>query len=86
MSLPVVTVSRSWFGRVTVTWFATEADMHRGRWTARATSRVADVRGEHTSHDCLVATCTQTLLADGVDQSWRATHRHGRRLREAIAF
>ena len=58
--------------------------MERGAWTARATSRIADVRGEHTSQDCLVATCTQSLLADGVDVSWRATHRRGQRLREAV--
>ncbi|HKJ11159.1 MAG TPA: hypothetical protein VJ976_02090 [Ornithinimicrobium sp.] len=80
MSLPVVTVTRSWSGRVTVKWFTTEAAMSRDAWTARATSRIADIRGEHTSQDCLVATCTRSLLADGADVSWRATHRRGRRL------
>lgn len=75
MSAQVVTVSRSLLGRVTVKWFNGEDAAQRDAWVARATARRAEVRGDHTGDDCLAATCVQTLLEDGVDLSWRATHR-----------
>lgn len=72
--VPIVTVSRLGFGRVTVMWYNDVSAAERGDWVARATSRHAEVRGDHTSAHCLAATCTQTLLADKVDLRWRATH------------
>ncbi len=76
--VPVVTVSRLGFGRVTVKWFSDLSAAERDDWVALATSRHAEVRGDHTSAHCLAATCTQTLLADKVDLRWRATHRRDR--------
>lgn len=80
VSASVVTVSRSLLGRVTVKWFDGEDAAERDAWVAKATARGAEVRGNHSPQDCLAATCTQTLLQDGVDLSWRATHRRDRRL------
>lgn len=80
MSAQVITVSRSWLGRVTVKWFDSQDAVQRDAWVAKATSRCAEVRGDHSPEDCLAATCVQTLLEDGVDLRWRATHRKDRRL------
>lgn len=75
MHAPVVTVDRTAFGRLTVKWFPGTDAAEQDAWVARATSRGAEVRGEHTSDDCLAARCMHTLLADGVDLRWCATHR-----------
>lgn len=71
---PIVTVSRTGIGRVTVKWFDGISAAERDDWVARATSQRAEVRGDHTSAHCLAATCIQSLLADKVDLRWRATH------------
>lgn len=62
-------------GRVTVKWFDGPQSAERDAWIAKATARCAEVRGDHSPEDCLAATCVQSLLEDGVDLRWRATHR-----------